>query len=134
MNNDPRTEAMSAALTDDIIPDYFDPVLEPEFLSIEENAEMLEHEMLNTLLKIMRSGSRDSDRRAAASDVGELIGKKGKNQVQIIKANNLQLNQVNQIEQKPELKAHLIEAARGLAAVSQGNNANIKSKQGGAGV
>ena len=132
--NDPRTEAMDASLINEIIPDYFDPVLEPEFLSVDDSSELLEHEMLTTFLDIMRSGKRDADRRAAAGDVAEILGRKGKGAVQIIKANNLQLNQVNQIEQKPELKAHLIDAARGLAAVSQGNNANIRSKQGGAGV
>ena len=134
MNTDPRSTAMNAELTDDIIPDYFDPVLEPEFLSVETSSELLEHEMLSTFLSIMRSGQRDSDRRAAAGDVAEILGRKGKSAVQFIKAENLQLNQLNQIDAKPEMKAHLIEAAKGLAAITAGHSSGVKSKQGGQGV
>ena len=79
----------------------------------------------------MESGSRDADRRAAASDAAELIGKKGAKGLNLIQADNVQ---INQIDQNPELKAHLIKAAQGLSALTHASNANIKTKQGGSGV
>ena len=134
MKPDPRSDAMHAELTDTDIPAYLDPAIEPEFLSVDDHADLLEHEMLATFLDIMRSGSRDADRRAAAGDVAEILGKKGKNSVNVIQAKNLQLNQINQIEANPELKAHLIKSAQGLAAITEGRSAAVASKQGGTGV
>lgn len=128
----PRAEALFAELEEPIFHEYFEPDLTPEFMTVESSSELLEHEMIQTFLQVMREGRRDSDRLKAASDVGEIIGKKGKqNQLQLIRADNVQ---INQIEQNPALKAHLIESARGLAALTGASNANVQTRQGGKGV
>jgi len=130
-NETPRHEALFRELSAVDIPDYFSPEIEPEFLTVEASSELLEHEMIQTFLAVMREGRRDSDRLKAAGDVAEIIGKKGKQNLQLIRAENVQ---INQIEQNPELKAHLIESARGLAALTGASNSNISTKLGGQGV
>lgn len=125
---------MRAPPQEDEIPEYYDPSEAPGLMSIEEDADLIEHEILLALLNIVRNGARDSDKRAAASDLGELIGKKGKS-VQVIQAKNVQLNQLNQqISQKPEFKRALMDSAHGLRSLVEAEDANIKSKFGGEGV
>ena len=130
----PIEEALLAPPSETVIPDYFDPEATPELLTIENSKELIEDRILRTFLDIMESGIKDSDRRAAASDAAELIGKKGakaQQGVQLISAENVQ---INQIDQNPELKRHLIEAAKGLGALTHASNSGVKVKGGGSGI
>ena len=129
-NITPREEEMNKPPADEPIPDYFDPEKEIELLSVEEHSDLIEHEILHALLEITRNADRPNDRRAAASDLAEIIGKKGK-AIQVFSGKNVQ---VNQIEANPDLKRHLIESAQGLKALTEATDSHVISKQGGSGV
>ena len=127
----PRDEAMSADLAEATIPEWFDPSIEPVFLTIDDSADLLEHTLVTTLLHVMNSAARDSDKLKAASDVAEILGRKGKQAVTIVQSENAQ---INQITAPPQMNRHLIEAAKGLKKISSGNDAKIKTREGGSGV
>lgn len=128
----PRDEFLLSEPEETQIPPYLDPSVEPEFLTVESSADLLEHTMIQTILDIMSSGKRDSDRRAAARDAGELIGKINQKQsLNLISADNVQLNQLNG---NPEMKRHLIESAAGLSKISNASKSSIKTHKGGGGV
>ncbi len=129
---DPRKESLAEELTEVEIPDYLEPAENPELLSVDDASALLEHTMIQTILNIMESGKRDADRRAAARDAGELIGKLNqKSQVNLIKADNVQMNQ---IAQNPRLKNHLLKSASGLSQMTRAHDSGIKTKEGGSGV
>lgn len=127
----PRDEAMSAELESTTIPEWFDPASEPVFLTIDDSADLLEHTLVTTLLHVMNSAIRDSDKLKAASDVAEILGRKGKQAVTIVRADNAQFNQISA---PPGMNSHLIEAAQGLKKISSGEDAKIKTREGGSGV
>ena len=128
----PKEEFTHKPLEDNEIPEYLDPDKEIKLMTLEDSSELLEHTMIQTILDIMQSGKRDSDRRAAARDAGELIGKiNTKQNVNLISADNVQLNQLNQ---NPEIKKHLISSASALSKISNAKAADINQHIGGKGV
>ncbi len=124
----PRSEAMLAPPVDSPILEYMEPDAEPELLTIDNSADILENELVVALLNILRSG-KDTDKLKAATEVKDILGRGQKGQVVIGK--NVQ---INQIEAQPELKRHLIESAHGLRSLIEAKDARIKSKFGGEGV
>ena len=127
----PRSEIMAEPPVETTQPDYLEPTLQVEFMTIENSAELIEHELVRTLLDVMSFAKRDADKLAAVKEAGDLLGKKAKQPVNLITADNVQ---VNQLAANPELQRNLLESAKGLASVAAAKDSGIKSKFGGSGV
>lgn len=121
---------MAQPPVDETIPPYLEPTAEPTFMTIETSAELMEHEMVRTLLEVMSNAKRDTDKLAAVKESGELLGKKARGQVNLITADNVQLNQLTA---SPDLQRHLLESASGLASVASARDSGVRSKFGGKG-
>ena len=130
MNKTPRDKIMNRPPDESTFPEYLDPSIEVSFLTLESSAELMEHEMVVALLNLMSNAKRDTDKIAAIRETGELLGKKAKNQVNLINADNVQLNQLTA---SPEIQQHLLTAASGLVSVANARDSGVRSKFGGKG-
>lgn len=112
------------------VEEYMSEGADPILLSVDTSSEMLEDEMLRTYIAIMRDND-SKDRRAAASDVAEILGKKGKKSITVVNAENAQINNQNVLPE--EMRKHLMSANQGLKGLTDATNAGIKIKEGGSG-
>lgn len=72
-------------------PDFMDQDAKPKVLNIENSAVVLEHRLVETLMDVMSNGT-DSNRKWAADQTADLLGKKSKSQVLITDNLNIQNN------------------------------------------
>lgn len=99
--------------------------------TLDESREALEKSMVRALMRVMNSTTaKEADIIKAVSETGDLLGKKGKGVVNIIRSENAQ---INQIMEKPELMDHIKKAAEGIKQVSTASDAHIKVHTGGKG-
>lgn len=99
--------------------------------TIEGSRDIIEKSMVRALLRVMNSTTaRESDIIKAVGESAELLGKKGKGTVNIIKSENAQ---INNIMEQPELMQHIKKAAEGIKKVSGAKDARIKTHRGGQG-
>lgn len=127
----PRDTAMNLPPEETQFPPYLDPAIEVEFMTIESTAELMEHEMVRTLLDVMSNAKRDVDKLSAVKESGDLLHMKQKNNINLISDSNIQ---VNQLAVDPKMQQHLLASASGLASVAKANDSGVKSKFGGTGV
>lgn len=103
---------------------------DPSLLSVDTSKELLEDAMLRTYIEVMRDTS-NRDRVKAASDVAEILGKKGKKAVTIVNADNAQINQQSLLSE--DMRNHLLGASVGLKSLTHATDAGITIKEGGRG-
>ena len=129
--NNPRDTAMNQPPEESSFPAYLDPSAEPTFMTIESTAELIEHEMVRTLLDVMVNAKRDVDKLSAVKESGDLLGMKQKSNINLISADNVQ---VNQLTADPKMQKALMEAGKGLASVATARDSGVRSKFSGTGV
>ena len=112
------------------IEDMFSDVARPRVLTVESATEELEDVMLRTYLQVMKD-TESPNRLRAASDVADILGKKGKKSVTIVNADNAQINQQQVLP--PEMQKHLLTARDGLETLSSATDAKLKIQPGGRG-